>query len=345
MGLFDGQGMGGAMPRNLAEMGRGVGQSLSKGFLDPYMESKGYTSEENRILEVMKDVDINSVDSVSDAFNKIMVISPEAASEFRAQVLPLVTAKQNELALKPKETTKDRQTKEVGYSYKGVSDPTKTMLVELVNGRWQPIIDPSTNLPYAEDKFAGDSYTGTIPSGWESVEVNGVRTLRPIQGGPADIEAVQAKEAEIASNEALTQKAETVLSVAADMKLLIQAADKDFNSQLWGPIGQAQALIAGTRSADLDAAIETINARVGFDELQAMRDASPTGGALGQVSELELKQLNAALGSLNRKQSKEQFLRNLERVETQYQNILDKIAETGDGTYLPKKSGSNSGSI
>jgi len=88
MGLFDGQGMGGAMPRNLAEMGRGVGQSLSKGFLDPYMESKGYTSEENRILEVMKDVDINSVDSVSDAFNKIMVISPEAASEFRAQVLP-----------------------------------------------------------------------------------------------------------------------------------------------------------------------------------------------------------------------------------------------------------------
>ena len=101
----------------------------------------------------------------------------------------------------------------------------------------------------------------------------------------------------------------------------------------------------GIHKDDLDAAIETINARVGFDELQAMRDASPTGGALGQVSELELKQLNAALGSLNRKQSKEQFLRNLERVETQYQNILDKIAETGDGTYLPKKAGSNSGSI
>ena len=344
--MFDGQGL--TTPANsIADMYRGAARGIGKGLIDPFMQSKGFISQENQIMNVMKDVDISSVDSVSSAFNKIMEINPQAAAEFRAQVLPLVTAKQNELLAQSKGTTtpKDRQTKEVGYSYKGVSDPTKTMMVELVNGRWQPIIDPSTNLPYAEDKFAGDSYTGTIPAGWESVEIDGVRTLRPIKGGPADIEAVQAKEAEIASNEALAQKSETVLSVAADMRTLIQEADKDFNSQLWGPIGQAQALIAGTRSADLDAAIETINARVGFDELQAMRDASPTGGALGQVSELELKQLNAALGSLNRKQSKKQFLRNLERVETQYQNILNKIAETGDGTYLPKKVGSNSGSI
>lgn len=344
--MFDGQGL--TTPANsIADMYRGAAKGIGRGLIDPFMQSKGFISQENQIMNVMKDVDISSVDSVSSAFNKIMEINPQAAAEFRAQVLPLVTAKQNELLAQSKGTTtpKDRQTKEVGYSYKGVSDPTKTMMVELVNGRWQPIIDPSTNLPYAEDKFAGDSYTGTIPAGWESVEIDGVRTLRPIKGGPADIEAVQAKEAEIASNEALAQKSETVLSVAADMRTLIQEADKDFNSQLWGPIGQAQALIAGTRSADLDAAIETINARVGFDELQAMRDASPTGGALGQVSELELKQLNAALGSLNRKQSKKQFLRNLERVETQYQNILNKIAETGDGTYLPKKVGSNSGSI
>lgn len=344
--MFDGQGL--TTPANsIADMYRGAARGIGRGLIDPFMQSKGFISQENQIMNVMKDVDISSVDSVSSAFNKIMEINPQAAAEFRAQVLPLVTAKQNELLAQSKGTTtpKDRQTKEVGYSYKGVSDPTKTMMVELVNGRWQPIIDPSTNLPYAEDKFAGDSYTGTIPAGWESVEIDGVRTLRPIKGGPADIEAVQAKEAEIASNEALAQKSETVLSVAADMRTLIQEADKDFNSQLWGPIGQAQALIAGTRSADLDAAIETINARVGFDELQAMRDASPTGGALGQVSELELKQLNAALGSLNRKQSKKQFLRNLERVETQYQNILNKIAETGDGTYLPKKVGSNSGSI
>ncbi len=42
---------------NLAEMGRGVGQSLAKGFLDPYMESKGYVSQENQILEIMQGTD------------------------------------------------------------------------------------------------------------------------------------------------------------------------------------------------------------------------------------------------------------------------------------------------
>ena len=48
MSLFDGRGMGGPMPTNLAEMGRGVGQSISRGLLDPYMESKGYVSQENQ---------------------------------------------------------------------------------------------------------------------------------------------------------------------------------------------------------------------------------------------------------------------------------------------------------
>jgi hypothetical protein len=92
MGLFDGQGMGGAMPKNLAEMGRGVGQSLGRGFLDPYMESKGFISEENRILDVMKDVDLTNPESFSEGFRKIMEISPQAAKEFRTQAMPILNA-------------------------------------------------------------------------------------------------------------------------------------------------------------------------------------------------------------------------------------------------------------
>ena len=94
MGLFDGQGMGGAMPKNLAEMGRGVGKSLTRGLIDPYMESKGFISEENRIMEVMKGVDLTNAKSVSDTFNKIMEINPEAAGEFQKQVMPMLAANQ-----------------------------------------------------------------------------------------------------------------------------------------------------------------------------------------------------------------------------------------------------------
>lgn len=94
MGLFDGQGMGGAMPTNLAEMGRGVGKSLTRGLVDPYMESKGFISEENQIMEIMKGVDLTNAKSVSDTFNKIMTINPEAAGEFQKQVMPMLAANQ-----------------------------------------------------------------------------------------------------------------------------------------------------------------------------------------------------------------------------------------------------------
>jgi hypothetical protein len=91
MGMFDGQGMNQA-PSSLADMYRGVGRSIGKGFLDPYMESKGFISQENQILEVMKDVDLNDPASYSEGFRKIMEINPQAAAEFRAQTMPLLQA-------------------------------------------------------------------------------------------------------------------------------------------------------------------------------------------------------------------------------------------------------------
>jgi|GEM_PF-2180055 len=77
--------------------------------------------------------------------------------------------------------------------------------------------------------------------------------------------------------------------------------------------------IAGTGAADLKNSIVTIKSAIGFDKLQDMRDKSPTGGALGQVSERELAQLNASLGSLEQSQSAEQFRKNLIRVKDHYQ--------------------------
>ena len=77
--------------------------------------------------------------------------------------------------------------------------------------------------------------------------------------------------------------------------------------------------ISGTPAADLKNSIVTIKSAIGFDKLQDMRDKSPTGGALGQVSERELAQLNASLGSLEQSQSAEQFKKNLMRVKDHYQ--------------------------
>jgi hypothetical protein len=85
-----------------------------------------------------------------------------------------------------------------------------------------------------------------------------------------------------------------------------------------GFTGALMKAVPGTPAADFAAKIDTLKANIGFDRLQKMRDESPTGGALGQVSEMELRQLNAALGSLEQSQSPQQLQENLMRIRDHY---------------------------
>ena len=80
--------------------------------------------------------------------------------------------------------------------------------------------------------------------------------------------------------------------------------------------------IPGSNANDVAAAIETVVSSIGFDRLQAMRDASPTGGALGQVSERELGQLNASIGNLRQSQSLGAFKSNLAIVKANLQRTV-----------------------
>lgn len=85
--------------------------------------------------------------------------------------------------------------------------------------------------------------------------------------------------------------------------------------------------VPGTPAFDLRRDVETLLANAGFDTLQAMRDASPTGGALGQVSERELALLQSAAQNLEASQSREQFLRNLATFKEQRKIAFDNVKE------------------
>ena len=79
----------------------------------------------------------------------------------------------------------------------------------------------------------------------------------------------------------------------------------------------------------------TIKANIGFDKLQAMREASPTGGALGQVSNQELSSLQAVFGNLDQSQSEEDLKYNLKMLQrltiTSFMERVIESFQTSDG--------------
>lgn len=82
-----------------------------------------------------------------------------------------------------------------------------------------------------------------------------------------------------------------------------------------GFVGDLVSNVKGTPQFDLAQTLLTIKANLGFDRLQEMRNNSPTGGALGQVSEKENELLQAINGALAQGQSDDQLLSNLMRIK------------------------------
>jgi hypothetical protein len=100
-----------------------------------------------------------------------------------------------------------------------------------------------------------------------------------------------------------------------------------------GAIGAIAKNIPGTNAFDVSELMNSIKSNAAFDRLQAMREASPTGGALGGVAVEELRMLQAAIGSLEQSQGKPQFEDNLRRVKNIY---LDVIHGQGNGPAREK---------
>lgn len=83
--------------------------------------------------------------------------------------------------------------------------------------------------------------------------------------------------------------------------------------------------VPGSRAADLKEELQTVGSSLAFDRLQTMRDASPTGGALGQVTERELDMLMKAQSSLAQAQSLPQAWKHFREVRKHYMRVLESL--------------------
>ena len=155
----------------------------------------------------------------------------------------------------------------------------------------QPVVDPNTGLPQAA----------------------------PVPGSPA-ARAIAAEETAREGQRGLT--ARQLNPAIDDISTIRHLAEVG-----WGTTGQLSGAtrripVVGQDAEDMAAAIESLESSISLENLNQMRQNSPTGGALGNVSDRQSAMLGTAFGSLKQSQSREQFLYNLARVENTLNDIV-----------------------
>lgn len=148
------------------------------------------------------------------------------------------------------------------------------------------------------------------------------------QAGEARDQQKQQTEAADKARKATDAKASAVSSIKGVLNK-IDAIERDASDNGgWGETGftgSVMRLIPGSPAYDLAENLKTIDANSAFSALQEMRNNSPTGGALGQVTEKELELLKASIANLNPSQSQQQFLTNLREARQRYADILARL--------------------
>lgn len=174
---------------------------------------------------------------------------------------------------------------------------------EFQGGQWKTISQSSMDAPDKPEK------PEKAPPGYRySADRSG---LEPIPGGPADAKAGEKAEALAKREQGALARADFVLGN-------VREAIEETGPMTAGPMGAVARKIPGTGAYNLNKKLDAIRSNIGFAELQAMREASPTGGALGQVAVQELNMLQSVLGSLDTAQSPQQLEKTLYAIEKHY---------------------------
>ena len=188
------------------------------------------------------------------------------------------------------------------------------------------------NLAINQDKARREQTMGTIPAGYRLAPDG--QSLEAIPGGPTNVPLAPK---ELQAREAKFPQATTALKTfdATSDNLI-----KDLERLKKHPgLSNITGVIAGrtpsltTQGREAQALYDKILARGGFQELQALRQSSPTGGALGNVSNQEGQSLRQAFGALDRTQDASSIRSEIDRLVENISGAKSRLREAYDMTY------------
>ena len=186
------------------------------------------------------------------------------------------------------------------------------------------VVDPNTNKVIFVDRATAIANKMTPASSMEGLP-------------PKEIQAREAKYPQAKTAVASFQTSAEKL--ASDLETLADSKGLEGITGLIG--GRTPAITKEARAAE--ALYKSIVARGGFNELQNLRNASPTGGALGNVSNAEGQQLKNAFAPLELTQNASDLKAALKRAALETRASAGRIKDTFDMTYEYKTQGGQGG--
>lgn len=165
--------------------------------------------------------------------------------------------------------------------------------------------------PFAKRTVVGDRIFNPATGQWEGSAAEALQGGEEAKGrGDAIVKLETSLPKARATLEAANAKVDIVRSKIAQALPMVSNWTTGYGSVL--------ANWPATAARDFKGQVDTIVANLGFDELQEMRQNSPTGGALGQVAVQELDMLQKTKASLDQAQSPQQVMKALRELEDFY---------------------------
>ncbi len=194
-----------------------------------------------------------------------------------------------------------------GYKYYegGGQDPTR-VIPGIEAPQSSPLVNVNTGDPIDQRPV-----TGSIAKDFQAIYNPELNTYEAsvIPGSPTDIARQNRSISSARSSIAVNRAANSAIA-------LIEKGGS------W--VAGYGGFLAGLPESDakaVDQFLTTIRSNVGFDRLAQMRAESPTGGALGQISNLENQLLQATSGSLDQFQDPALLIQNIQEIQRIYAEI------------------------
>jgi hypothetical protein len=174
---------------------------------------------------------------------------------------------------------------------------------------------------------------------FETGQTGGARA--PAAGGKTPV--IKGTAPVIARNAALGAKSKYDNTIAVARRLLKNPALNGIIGNVQGNIPETALSLISQDAADALSDYNNLITIAGFQELQTMRDNSPTGGALGQVSDSENKMLQQSAFASSRTQSEAKFRRSLLDYIARLEGSRDRVLRAYEDQFGERISGGGGG--